>query len=86
MRTITMDKHFKLTPVYILCEEGGYTAYIKEMRGVISQGETIEDARVNLIEALELMLDFEREEFEKTFLGSLDSSVIFSSKDLEILA
>lgn len=81
-----MDKHFKLTPVYILCEEGRYTAYIKEMRGVISQGETIEDARVNLIEALELMLDFEREEFEKTFLGSLDSSVIFSSKDLEILA
>ncbi|MDQ1265455.1 MAG: Type toxin-antitoxin system HicB family antitoxin, partial [Bacteroidota bacterium] len=49
----------------IPCEEGGFTAYIKELRGVISEGETIEEARENVLDALSLMLDTEREESEK---------------------
>jgi predicted RNase H-like HicB family nuclease len=59
-----MNNKLKLTIVYIPCEEGGYTAYIKEMRGVISEGETIEEARNNVIDALGLMLESDREEFE----------------------
>ncbi|OGU90773.1 MAG: hypothetical protein A2475_02240 [Ignavibacteria bacterium RIFOXYC2_FULL_35_21] len=57
-----MDNKLKLTIVFTPSEEGGYTAYIKEMRGVISEGETIEEARENVIDALQLMLEVEREE------------------------
>lgn len=72
-----MDNKLKLTIVFTPCEEGGYTAYIKEMRGVISEGETIEEARENVIDALELMLEVERAEsnkelqFENTFSDEL---------------
>ncbi|MCO5251759.1 MAG: type II toxin-antitoxin system HicB family antitoxin [Candidatus Kapabacteria bacterium] len=50
-----MENKLKLTIVYTPCEEGGYTAYIKEMRGVISEGETKEEARENVLDALGLM-------------------------------
>ena len=59
-----MDKQLKLTIVYTPCEEGGYTAYIKEMRGVISEGETKAEARENVLDALGLMLESDREEFD----------------------
>ena len=52
-----MDSNLKLTIVYTPCDEGGYTAYIKEMRGVISEGETKEEARQNVLDALSLMLN-----------------------------
>ncbi|MFH1050096.1 MAG: type II toxin-antitoxin system HicB family antitoxin [bacterium] len=55
-----MDKQLKLTIVYTPCEEGGYTAYIKEIRGVISEGETKEEARENVLDALGLMLESNR--------------------------
>jgi len=60
-----MKDNLKLTIVFLPCEEGGFTAYIKEMRGVISEGETIEEARENVIDALGLMLEVDRDEFEK---------------------
>ncbi len=59
-----MENKLKLTIVYTPCEEGGYTAYIKEMRGVISEGETKEEARENVLDALGLMLEVDREESE----------------------
>ncbi len=59
-----MNNQLKLTIVYTPCEEGGYTAIIKEMRGVISEGETVQEARENVLDALALMLEVEREESE----------------------
>lgn len=59
-----MNNQLKLTIVYTPCEEGGYTALIKEMRGVISEGETVQEARENVLDALALMLEVEREESE----------------------
>ena len=47
---------YKFSP----CEEGGYTANIKEMRGVISESDTIEEAMANVLDALELMLEVGR--------------------------
>ena len=44
------------TAVYEPAEEGGYAAFVEEVPGAISQGETLEEARENLKEALELML------------------------------
>ncbi|MBI4646718.1 MAG: type II toxin-antitoxin system HicB family antitoxin, partial [Bacteroidia bacterium] len=36
----------KLTAVFESAEEGGYIAYIEEMPGVNTQGETIDEAKV----------------------------------------
>jgi predicted RNase H-like HicB family nuclease len=49
------------TAVYEPAEEGGYIAFVEEVPGAISQGETLEEARENLKEALELMLEVSRE-------------------------
>ena len=40
---------------------GGYVAYAEELPGAISEGETIEEARENLRDAIELLLDANRE-------------------------
>jgi predicted RNase H-like HicB family nuclease len=76
-----MANKLNLTIVYTPCEEGGYTAYIKEMRGVISEGETKEEARENVLDALSLMLEVEREESELE-----DSTINKMSDELLILA
>lgn len=49
------------TAVFEEAEEGGYTAFVEELPGAISQGETIEEARENLKEAIELVLEANRE-------------------------
>ncbi len=59
-----LENKLKLTIVYTPCEEGGYTAYIKEIRGVISEGDTKEEARENVLDALSLMLEVDRDEAE----------------------
>lgn len=49
------------TAVFEPAEEGGYVAFVEEVPGAISQGETLEEARENLKEALALMLEVNRE-------------------------
>lgn len=39
-----------------------YIAYIEEMPGVNTQGRTVEKARENLLDALEMILDVRKEE------------------------
>jgi predicted RNase H-like HicB family nuclease len=48
------------TAVFEEAEEGGYIAYIAEVPGATTQGETLEEARENLREAIELVLDTNR--------------------------
>jgi predicted RNase H-like HicB family nuclease len=50
----------ELTAVFEPCDEGGYIAYIEEIPGINSQGETIEDAKENLSEAINLMFEERR--------------------------
>jgi len=38
--------------------EGGYTVSVPSLPGCISEGETFEEAKKNIIEAIELYLDF----------------------------
>lgn len=61
------------TAVYEPAEEGGYTAFVEEVPGAISQGETLDEARENLKEALELMLEVNR---EKVLEGVDESRVV----------
>jgi predicted RNase H-like HicB family nuclease len=46
----------ELTIVFEPAEEGGYTAYIPEVPGAISEGETIDEAREMVLDALNEIL------------------------------
>ncbi len=59
-----------LTAIFEEAEEGGYIGYVAELPGANTQGETIEEVRENLGEAIELILNSNREEFEKNFSSS----------------
>jgi predicted RNase H-like HicB family nuclease len=59
-----------LTAIYEEAEEGGYIGYVPELPGANSQGETLEEVRENLSDAIQLILDANREEFEKNFSSS----------------
>ena len=60
-----------LTRIFEEAEEGGYIGYVAELPGANTQGETIEEVRENLAEAIQLILEANREEFEKQLpLGS----------------
>jgi len=51
----------KLTAVFVPAPEGGFTALVEEIPGAISEGETIEEARENLADALRMILECNRE-------------------------
>ncbi|HXH69110.1 MAG TPA: type II toxin-antitoxin system HicB family antitoxin [Pyrinomonadaceae bacterium] len=52
----------KLTAIYEKAEEGGYVGYIAELPGANTQGETMEEVRENLKEAVSLLLECYRAE------------------------
>jgi predicted RNase H-like HicB family nuclease len=43
--------------VFRKAPEGGYVAFVEELPGANTQGETLDEARVNLREAVELVLE-----------------------------
>lgn len=55
-----MKTSLKLTAVFEAAEEGGYIGFIEEIPGVNTQGETIEETKTNLLEALNLVVDTHR--------------------------
>ena len=42
-------------------EGGGYTAYTEELPGAISEGDTLEEARENLRDAVRILLEANRQ-------------------------
>jgi predicted RNase H-like HicB family nuclease len=40
-----------------ICEGGGYVAYTEELPGAISEGDTLEQARENLRDAIRLLIN-----------------------------
>jgi predicted RNase H-like HicB family nuclease len=56
-----------LTAIYQEAEEGGYVGYIAELPGANTQGETMEEVRENLLEAMQMILEANREEAERRF-------------------
>ncbi len=50
-----------LTAVFEPAPEGGYTCRFEEMPEIFSQGETLDEARVNLADALKLVMDYHRD-------------------------
>jgi len=51
---------FEFTAVFKEAPEGGYVAFAEELPGANTQGETLEEARANLQEAVGLVLEANR--------------------------
>lgn len=43
-------------------KEGGFSVYVPELRGCVSQGDTFEEAQTNIKEAIELYLESAEED------------------------
>ena len=58
----------QFTAVYMQVPEG-YVAFVEELPGANTQGDTLEEARDNLREAVALILEANRELAEKALAG-----------------
>lgn len=64
-----IDMEIKLTAVFRQFPEG-YTAFVEELPGANTQGATLEEARANLKEAVEMVLQANRELAEESLRGT----------------
>jgi predicted RNase H-like HicB family nuclease len=55
----------KLTAVFEPAKEGGYTCFAEKVPATISQGETLVEAKANLLDAFKLVLECQRDLAEK---------------------
>lgn len=58
----------KLTAVFQKVPEG-YIAFVEELPGANTQGDTLEEARENLKEAIEMVSDANRQLAEESLVG-----------------
>lgn len=49
--------------------KGGYVAFVEELPGANTQGKTLAEARTNLAEAVQMVLEANREMAEETLKG-----------------
>lgn len=59
-----------LTAVFKAAPEGGYVAFVEELPGANTQGETMDEARINLREAVGLVMEANRLMAEEDLAGS----------------
>jgi len=57
------------TVVFKEIEDGWYMAQCEQIPGAVTQGKTLEEAMVNIKEAIQLILEDEKEEFRKDYIG-----------------
>ena len=50
-----------MTAVFEPAKEGGFTCFVEEVPAAISQGETLGEAKANLLDALKLVLECQRD-------------------------
>ena len=53
-----------LTAIYEEAKEGGYVCWVEEIPEAMSQGETMKEAKQNLIDALRLIMEYRHEQAE----------------------
>ena len=66
----------QLTAVYLQVPEG-FIAFVEELPGANTQGATLEEARDNLREAVQMVLDANREIAERSIIGKVVSKEPF---------
>jgi predicted RNase H-like HicB family nuclease len=59
----------EFTAVFREEPEGGYSAFVEELPGANTQGESLEEARENLREAVQLVLEANRALAEEDLAG-----------------
>ncbi|HIG97389.1 MAG TPA: type II toxin-antitoxin system HicB family antitoxin [Candidatus Aenigmarchaeota archaeon] len=64
------EKISGLTAVYRKVKEG-YIAYVEEIPGVNTQGVDLKETKENLLDALRLILEVNREMAKKEFIGDV---------------
>ncbi|HPR33908.1 MAG TPA: type II toxin-antitoxin system HicB family antitoxin [Prolixibacteraceae bacterium] len=69
-----IDKKFHFSAVFVEEPEGGYSAFNEEIPGVNTQGETLDEARENLKDALQMILDANKERAEQILLPGRKSN------------
>jgi len=57
----------RYTAIYEEADEGGFIGYVAELPGANTQGETLEETRENLREAVELLLECYRNEADEHY-------------------
>jgi predicted RNase H-like HicB family nuclease len=60
--------HLKLTKVFQKVPEG-YIGFVEELPGANTQGETLEETKTNLEEAIELVMETNRQLVEEQIKG-----------------
>ena len=58
----------QFTAVFMVVPEG-YIGFVEELPGANTQGESLEEARTNLREAVQMILDANRELSERSIVG-----------------
>ena len=58
----------QFTAVFMAVPEG-YIGFVEELPGANTQGESLEEARTNLREAVQMVLDANRELSERSIVG-----------------
>src|SRR5260221_1217922 len=71
-----MERTDRITAVFEPCEEGGYHAFIPEMPGVHTQGETLVETIANLSEAVDI--DSTRVDRKSTRLNSSHTVISYA--------
>jgi predicted RNase H-like HicB family nuclease len=64
-RMLLEEMKLKLTAVFEPAPEGGYTCHFEELPEVFSEGESLDQAKANLLDALTQVMDYHREEARK---------------------
>ena len=62
-------KKVEYTAIIEKCNEGGYVAQCAEIKNAFAQGETINEAKTNLAEVINMLLECEKEEQIKKMQG-----------------
>lgn len=62
-------KKMSFTAIIEKTTDGYYVGQVQEVPSAISQGNTIEELKQNLLEALQLVLDYQREETKDNYKG-----------------
>jgi predicted RNase H-like HicB family nuclease len=50
-------KNIEMTAVFEPCDEGGFIAYVQEIPGINTQGDTLDEAKENLADAVNLVFE-----------------------------
>jgi predicted RNase H-like HicB family nuclease len=67
-RDFRLEKQMQLTAVFMEVPEG-YLGFVEELPGANTQGETLQEARENLREAVQMVVDANREIAERAIVG-----------------